>query len=129
MTIKSSQDKTAVSDYRSKEKKYKTLKDFWPYYLSEHRHPVNRTLHFAGATGALFWLGKAIIEKRPSYLLAALLNGYGFAWIGHFFVEKNRPATFTYPLESFACDWIMFVCILSGKIEQELAKMEEVMGE
>jgi len=108
------------------EKRIETLREFWPYYLNEHSHPINRASHFIGASGALFWIGKAIISKKPSYLWLALLNGYGFAWIGHFFIEKNRPATFKYPLKSFVCDWAMFLCILAGKIDQEMEKAKLV---
>jgi hypothetical protein len=124
MTMTNNSPKGApVTEEENKEKKYETLKEFWPYYLSEHQHPVNRASHFIGSAGALFWLGKSIKARKPSYLLLALLNGYGFAWLGHFFIEKNRPATFKHPLKSFVCDWAMFACILSGKIEQEMKKV------
>lgn len=110
----------------NKEEKYETLEEFWSYYLSEHKSNTNKTLHFIGSASALYWLGKAISKKKPSYLLLALLNGYGFAWVGHFLVEKNRPATFKYPVKSFVSDWLMFCTILTGKINEEVRKAEEL---
>ena len=110
----------------SEDKKYETIEEFWPFYLSEHQHPTNRALHFIGSAGALFWLGRAIYKKQPALIGAALLSGYGFAWVGHFFVEKNKPASFKYPVESFMSDWIMLATKLTGKLEHELTK-EDVL--
>ena len=114
------------------ETEYKTLKEFWPYYLSEHLNPVNRGLHVVGSTLGLGWLGLAIATQNPWLVLAALVNGYAFAWIGHFVIEKNRPATFTYPFKSFVCDWIMLFYILTGRIGAELEQLRspgEVMNQ
>lgn len=105
-------------------KDLKTFAEFWPFYLGEHADPTNRVLHFVGSSLALLWLGLAIYWKAPTLLLAALVNGYAFAWIGHFFVEKNRPATFTYPLKSFLADWVMFFYILTGQINKELERLQ-----
>ena len=85
----------------------KTYREFWPRYLAEHSRPGTRNLHFLG-TG----LGLT--------LLAALLAGYGFAWIGHAVVERNRPATFTHPLWSFISDFRMFGLWLRGRLGGEL---------
>ncbi|PJZ68495.1 hypothetical protein CH373_09375 [Leptospira perolatii] len=104
------------------EKKYTTLKEFWPFYLREHSNPLNRFLHFVGTSIALAWILSAVAFLNPWYLLGALFSGYLFAWTGHFFVEKNRPATFTYPFKSFVSDWIMFFYILTGQIGKELQK-------
>lgn len=104
----------------SKTKEYKNLKEFWPFYLSQHQNETNRMLHFIGSAGGLFWLSKAIRKKNPLYLLAGLVNGYGCAWIGHFIYEKNKPATFEYPAESFISDWLLFYTILTNKIEEEM---------
>ncbi|MFN8575747.1 MAG: DUF962 domain-containing protein [Candidatus Sericytochromatia bacterium] len=108
------------------EKKYETLEDFWPFYLSQHQNPVNRNLHFLGSSIGLFCIGKAISKKKPSYLLLGLVAGYGCAWAGHFLIEKNRPATFKYPLKSFISDWLMFGTRLTGKLDNELIK-EDVL--
>ncbi|HMV45005.1 MAG TPA: DUF962 domain-containing protein, partial [Leptospiraceae bacterium] len=78
-------------------KTYNTLAEFWPFYLSEHSHKTNRLLHFIGSTFALLFIFMAIQSSDLYFLLVALFSGYGFAWIGHFVIEKNRPATFIYP--------------------------------
>lgn len=98
------------------EKKYKTFRDFYPYYLSEHSNTTCRVLHFIGSWLVLGALAMAISTGNAWWYAAIPLAGYGFAWIGHFFFEKNRPATFTYPLYSFAGDWVMFSQLLVGKI-------------
>ena len=98
-------------------KKYKTFREFYPYYLSEHTNPTCRILHFIGTTIVLTALLTALITRNAWWLVATPLAGYGFAWIGHFFFEKNRPATFTYPLYSFASDWVMYFQLLVGKIK------------
>jgi hypothetical protein len=104
------------------EKKYKTLKEFYPYYLSEHRNPISRNLHFTGTLLLIFVLLYALISQKWILLFFVPLLGYGFAWIGHAFFEKNKPATFTYPFFSLASDFIMFWDILSGKIESKMPK-------
>ncbi|EKS06580.1 DUF962 domain-containing protein [Leptospira santarosai] len=104
-------------------KTYATFKEFWPFYLGEHSHPVNRALHFIGTSFAIGWILTAIANFDPLYILAGLFSGYFFAWIGHFFVEKNRPATFTYPIKSFMGDWVMYFYILTGQIGKELEKI------
>ena len=96
--------------------RYANFKDFYPFYLGEHRNTVCRRLHFIGSALVLatfFWV---LVTGRWSGLIVLPLFGYGFAWIGHFFFEKNRPATFTYPIYSFIGDWVMFRDILLGRI-------------
>ena len=95
--------------------KYKTFKDFYPYYIEEHSKPKTKLLHFIGTSISLFFLVQLVITFDPIYLIYALLSGYGFAWVAHFFIEKNKPATFTYPFNSFIGDHKMFVEILMGK--------------
>ena len=95
--------------------KYKTFKDFYPYYIEEHSKPKTKLLHFIGTSISLFFLVQLVITFDPIYLIYALLIGYGFAWVAHFFIEKNKPATFTYPFYSFIGDHKMFVEILMGK--------------
>jgi hypothetical protein len=91
---------------------FSTYREFWPFYLSEHSHPVNRWLHFVGTSIAVVFVVAAIVAADPVYLLAALFSGYGFAWFGHYFIEKNRPATFKYPVWSFVSDWRMWLLML-----------------
>ena len=90
---------------------FKTFKEFYPYYLSEHQNPICRGLHFLGTLGVLICI--IISFQKIIYLFLAPIFGYSFAWIGHFFFEKNKPATFTYPVYSFLGDWIMFKDILT----------------
>jgi hypothetical protein len=89
------------------EKKYKNFKDFYPYYISEHSHKTTKLLHFIGTTFSLSF--------EIKFIFFSLISGYGFAWVAHFFVEKNKPATFTYPLYSFVADHLMYIEILRGK--------------
>ncbi|WP_111669534.1 DUF962 domain-containing protein [Algoriphagus litoralis] len=97
------------------EKKYTTLKEFYPYYLEEHQNTTCRILHFIG-TGLLFViLGVGFTTGNYLLFLCIPIVGYGFAWVGHFFFEKNKPATFQYPLFSLASDFIMFFDLLKGK--------------
>ena len=86
-------------------KTYRTYEEFWPFYLSQHRDPVCRRLHFVGTTIVWAILITAAALRTPLLLLAAPVVGYGFAWVGHFVFEKNRPATFTYPLWSLRADF------------------------
>lgn len=102
-----------------------SFEEFWPFYLGEHRKPSTRTLHFIGSTIALF-LAVAGVATGQYYLIAlGLLPGYGFAWFSHFFVEKNKPASFSYPLWSFIADWKMWACILTGRISSEVSRHVE----
>jgi hypothetical protein len=101
--------------------RFSTFEEFWPYYLSEHWKQVTRALHFAGTLCVCACLVLAV-AVTPWWLLAAPLFGYAFAWVGHFFVEKNRPATFTYPLWSLRGDFRMFRLMLLGRIGPELER-------
>ena len=97
------------------ETRMKTLKEFYPYYLSEHQNYTCRILHFVG-TGLLFLiLIAALVTKNYEWLFSIPFVGYGFAWVGHFFFEKNKPATFKYPLFSLASDFYLFFDLLRGK--------------
>ena len=97
------------------EKKYSSLKEFYPYYLTEHQNPTSRGLHFIGTGLVLVVLVTAITMAQYIWLAAIPVIGYGFAWVGHFFFEKNKPATFTYPFYSLASDFLLFFDLLRGK--------------
>ena len=94
----------------------KTFREFYPFYLSEHRNPTCRKLHFAGSTLVLLILAAALATQHWALLWLVPLAGYGFAWVGHFAFEKNRPATFKHPLYSLAGDWVMYWQLITGKI-------------
>ncbi|MFN8982648.1 MAG: Mpo1-like protein [Alphaproteobacteria bacterium] len=102
---------------------FKSFEDFWPYYLREHAKPVTRALHFAGTGVGLLLTFLALISGKYWLLLEALICGYGPAWIGHYFVEKNRPATFRHPLWSLIADFRMFFCFITGRLGAELHRL------
>ena len=104
------------------EKKYTSFWSFYPYYLTEHSNAKNRSLHFIGTALIIGFLIAGIIFKKWQFIIAIPFCGYGFAWIGHFFIEKNRPATFTYPLYSLGSDFVMFWHILTGQIKKKMAE-------
>ena len=99
-----------------------SFEEFWPYYLREHSRPGTRALHVTGTSLSLLITLAAVVSRRPAMLIAALVCGYAFAWIGHFFVERNRPATFKYPLWSFRADFRMLRLALLGRLAPELSK-------
>jgi hypothetical protein len=105
------------------DKKLKTFAEFWPYYLGEHAASTNRWFHFIGTSLALLQIIYGLATQRFWLLLTALVTGYAFAWIGHFFIEKNRPATFTYPLFSFLGDWKMWALMLTGRLQAEMRRL------
>ena len=95
---------------------FNSFQEFYPYYLAEHANRTSRRLHVIGTLGALLQLASAIALREPILVLTALLTGYGFAWVGHFVFEKNRPATFRYPLYSLRGDFTMAFEVLCGRI-------------
>lgn len=97
--------------------KFSSFEEFYPFYLGEHSNRTCRRLHFVGS-GLVLGVIAAVIMGRlgPLWLLSIPVIGYGFAWVGHFVFEKNRPATFTYPVWSLIGDWVMFGEMLTGKI-------------
>ena len=96
---------------------YSTFRDFYAYYLDEHTNPVCRRLHVVGSSLVVIVLIAAIATQHWAWLIALPVIGYGFAWIGHFFFEHNRPATFTHPLYSLAGDWVMWWQVITGRMK------------
>ncbi len=97
-------------------REFGSFREFYPYYLGEHRNRLCRRLHFIGS-----WLVIAIVVaaawmRQPLWLLLTPIAGYGFAWVGHYGFEKNRPATFRHPLYSLLGDWVMFADVLRGRV-------------
>ncbi len=105
------------------EKRIETWGEFWPFYVREHSSPACRALHFIGSSLSLIMLATGIFYS-PWLILAAPIVGYGFAWIGHFFIEKNKPASFKYPLWSFLADWKMWAMMLTGRMGGEVRKAQ-----
>ena len=98
-------------------RQFKSFAEFYPFYLGEHANLTCRRLHFVGTSLSLIFLVALVITGDWRYLLAGLVCGYAFAWLGHFGFEKNRPASFKRPLYSFMGDWMMWRDILLGKIK------------
>ncbi len=96
--------------------RYKNFAEFYPFYLSQHANRICRALHFIGSTLVLVCLTEALVTGNAWWLLGVPICGYGFAWVGHFLFEKNRPATFQYPLYSLMGDWVMYWQLWTGKI-------------
>jgi hypothetical protein len=97
-------------------KSYRTFSEFYPFYLSEHKNPTSRKLHFIGTSIAIMLLVAAIVTLTWWLVPIAFVQGYALAWIGHFFFEHNKPATFQYPRFSFMGDGRMWWEILTGKV-------------
>ena len=106
----------------SAEQRYPTYEAFWPFYVSQHVDLTCRRLHFAG-TSIVILLALAAPWVSPWLWLGLPVAGYGFAWAGHFIFEKNRPATFTYPIWSLRADFRMHRLILLRKMDAELARL------
>jgi len=96
-------------------KSFRTFGDFYPFYLGEHANRTCRRLHFTGTTLAVALLVTAAITQRWWFIVVALVQGYAFAWGGHFFFEHNKPATFKYPWFSLMGDWRLWWDMLTGK--------------
>ncbi|ESQ74613.1 DUF962 domain-containing protein [Asticcacaulis sp. AC402] len=105
--------------------RHTTYSAFFDFYLSEHSVPLTRALHYIGSTCGIAALVAVVWTGNPVWILAGLVAGYGFAWIGHFFVEHNRPATFKYPLWSFMGDYHMFFLWLTGQLGKRRALAAE----
>ena len=99
-------------------KNFSSFAEFYPYYLKEHSHPVCRGLHYTGSILVLILLVYSLLTAHYLLLFLLPVTGYGFAWIGHFAFEKNKPATFQYPLYSFMGDWVMLMDFLRGRIRK-----------
>jgi hypothetical protein len=103
-----------------KDSNFRSFEEFWPYYLREHSKKDTRTLHFIGTTLAMALAAGGLVTRRPALLLAAPVVGYGLSWIGHFFIEHNRPATLEHPLWSFQGDLKMWLLIVTGGLDAEI---------
>jgi hypothetical protein len=102
----------------------KTFEEFWPFYVREHSRPATRALHAAGTITSTALLAALVAKRRWRWLPLALVPGYAAAWVGHFFVEHNRPATFEHPLWSFIGDYKMVALMLAGRMDEEIARAQ-----
>lgn len=102
--------------------RFTSFAEFWPFYLREHAKPATRAMHYAGTTLALMIAVAAVVTGNWWWILVTPLVGYAFAWIAHFKIEHNRPATFGYPLWSFLADYKMWGYWLTGRLGPELRR-------
>ena len=102
------------------EQHFNSYEEFWDFYVSEHKNPTNRALHFVGLTAAML----TVLRRKPRWMIRGLLWGYGLAWIGHFFVEKNKPASFKNPLWSLRSDFRMWFKILTRTMAAEVERVQ-----
>lgn len=105
-----------LTDHSASHGRIKSFREFYPFYLSEHRNRTCRRLHFLGTALVLTVIAGAAVSRNPWLLLLAPVVGYGFAWAGHYIFEHNRPATFSYPFYSLAADFVLFRDMLIGRI-------------
>jgi len=101
-----------------------TFAEFWPVYVRAHSRPATRIVHLLGTLLGWMIVGAAIAERRWSWVLVALAVSYGLAWISHFFVEHNTPATFQHPLWSWWADQRMMFLMVIGQMGNEVKKYE-----
>jgi len=106
--------------------KYESFRQFYPYYLHEHRNKINRILHFIGTFISHLFLVYFLWSGKYSYIPLSVVPGYAFAWVGHFVFEKNKPATFQHPFYSFMGDIKLFYSILAGKAHFWQAEAKDV---
>lgn len=102
-----------------------TFDEFWPFYVSQHLSTTCRAFHFAGTTCAIVFVLGFLVTWNWAFLPLGLVTSYGPAWIGHFVFEKNRPATFQYPLWSLAADFVMYGKMWTGQMEAEIARIAD----
>jgi hypothetical protein len=102
---------------------FASFEEFWPYYVGEHANKLTRNLHFVGTSSAVATVAYALLTRKFKLLPLALVAGYGPSWIGHFFIEKNKPATFKYPLWSLRGDFKMIAKMLDGSMDAEVARV------
>lgn len=105
------------------EARIQSFEEFWPFYVGEHKSPTSRALHYVGTSLAIGTVAAAAVTLNPTWLLLTPVVGYAPAWIGHFVIEGNRPATFKYPLWSLRGDFRMLSYALAGKMADEVERL------
>lgn len=107
----------------TQDKRITNYRAFWPYYVSQHRNKTNRNFHFLGTALTLFVLFETIVQLKPFLLLALPFTVYGFGWLGHYLLEKNKPVSFRYPLWSLRADFEMFFFMCAMRMDREANRM------
>ncbi len=102
--------------------RFTSFEEFWPYYLAEHSQPATRAVHAIGTIASVACALRLVAKGKWKLLPLALVPGYGAAWLAHFFIERNKPATFEYPLWSFVGDYKMIGLMLQGKMNAEIER-------
>ncbi len=103
--------------------RFRTFEEFWPFYVQQHAKPLTRWFHFVGTGMALGCLATFAATRKLRFIPMGLVAGYGPAWFSHFFIENNRPATFTYPVWSLQADFKMFAMMLTGRMDAEVERV------
>lgn len=104
----------------------KNYNEFYRFYLTEHRNINSRRLHAVGSSLGIYFWAKAIRQRKAKYLAYGLLSGYACAWVGHFFHEHNKPASFKQPFYSFISDWRMLSDIVRGRLSLIDRKFDKI---
>ena len=102
----------------------KSFEEFWPHYVAEHSQPATRALHAVGTSVGVACAAALLMRGKWRWLPLALVPGYGAAWAAHFFIEKNKPASFDYPLWSFLADYKMIGLMLTGEMDREIERLQ-----
>lgn len=101
---------------------FRSMEEFWPYYMNQHSKPATRRWHFVGTLCSILCLVYTVLFNKWFVIFVPIL-GYGLAWYSHFFVEGNVPATFGHPFWSLLCDWKMFGLMLTGQMDREIKRL------
>jgi hypothetical protein len=109
--------------------KIESFEQFWDYYVGEHKNKYTRLFHFIGTTAAVSCLVTGHLTRQRWLVPVALVAGYGPAWFSHFVIEKNKPATFKYPLWSLKADFVMWWKMLQGQMQAEVDRVVREQAE
>ncbi len=105
------------------EKRIESFEEFWPYYVGEHKKKATRIMHFVGTTAAVSCFATGLLTRHKWLMAVAPICGYGPAWVNHFFIEKNKPATFKYPTWSLQADFVMWWKMVKGEMQAEVDRV------